>query len=159
VRRAFPRLRARVRGFRVPSGVPEQPYGLQAARGARRRAERALGAWPAADYGIGVEAGLQRDAGVGRIVDVQHVAVVDPQGSLTAAHGGGFYYPESITRQVRSGATVSEAIGPVAGDARIGSTIGAVGFLSRGALTRRELTEQAVLLALVPRIRRDLYQE
>jgi len=32
-----------------------------------------------------------------------------------------------------------------------------IGWLNAGAMDRRELTESAVLMALVPRIRRDLY--
>lgn len=156
---AFPDVKVRVRGLRVPSGVAEQPYGRDAHRGARQRATNALARGPKADYAVGVEAGLVRNAALGRWLDVQFVSVTDRQGTWSDAHGGGFYYPPAVLRAVRSGATVSEAVGPIAGDRRIGSTIGAVGFLSRGALDRRELTRQAVLLALLPRIRPDLYEE
>jgi len=41
---------------------------------------------------------------------------------------------------------------------RIGHKMGAIGFLSRGLLDRAQLTEQAVLMALLPRLRPDLYQ-
>jgi non-canonical (house-cleaning) NTP pyrophosphatase len=39
----------------------------------------------------------------------------------------------------------------------IGEKMGAVGYLTKGKLNREELTEQAVLMALVPRIRKELY--
>jgi inosine/xanthosine triphosphatase len=158
-RRAFPRMRMRVRGVRVDSGVAEQPYGGDAHRGARQRATNALARIPKADYAVGVEAGLVRSAALGRWLDVQYVSVLDRDGGWSDAHGGGFYYPPSVLRAVRAGATVSEAVGPIARDRRIGSTIGAVGFLSHGSLDRRELTEQAVVLALLPRVRPELYEE
>lgn len=156
---AFPKLRLNVKGFRVSSGVAEQPREGRTFEGARNRATRALEKWPKADYGVGVEAGILRDRWMDRYKDVQYAVAVDAQGVATSAHGGGFYYPTFVVKDVLAGKTISSIVGPVTGDPRIGSTIGAVGFLSKGALDRRELTKQGVLLALVPRIRRDLYQE
>ncbi len=39
----------------------------------------------------------------------------------------------------------------------IGKREGAIGFLSEGRMNRQELTEIAVLMAMVPRLRRGLY--
>lgn len=156
-RRAFPHMPLRVRGFNVKSGVPAQPLGGQTYTGAANRARRALSAWPAAEYGVGVEAGLFTDPLLDRIKDVQYAVVLDRSGVTSAAHGGGFYYPAHVTQAVLKGKTISAVVGPLAGDKRIGSTRGAVGWLSHDALTRKELTEQGVLLALLPRIRPDLY--
>ncbi len=158
-RRAFPRLRVSVRGVHVSSGVAEQPKGKATYRGALNRARGALAGWRRAEYGVGVEAGILRDPHMRRWKDVQYVAILDRQGSATSGHGGGFYYPDPVTKDVLSNRTVSSILGEVAGDPRVGSTIGAVGFLTRGALHRRELTEGGVLAALVPRVRRELYQE
>jgi non-canonical (house-cleaning) NTP pyrophosphatase len=52
---------------------------------------------------------------------------------------------------------VSAILGPVADDPRIGSTTGAIGYLSDGRLDRTALTQTAVLMAFLPRFRRDLY--
>ncbi|MBI2078234.1 MAG: inosine/xanthosine triphosphatase [Euryarchaeota archaeon] len=156
---AFPSLRVKVRGVRVKSGVPEQPTEAETFAGAENRARRALAAWPGADYGVGVEAGLLASPYLRRHLDVQYVVVVDKEGGLSAGHGGGFYYPRGVEERVLRGKTISDVMGPIARDPRLGSTTGAVGFLSRGAIDRRELTRHAVLLALVPRVRRDLYQE
>lgn len=156
-RKAFPRLNVSVRGVRARSGVAEQPLGDATWRGARARAAAALRGWAKADYGVGIEAGLHKHRAIGRWLDVQYVAVLDRAGSVSASHGGGFYYPDDATRAIRTGKTVSDVLGPMAQDPRLGSTTGAVGFLSRGALDRRALTAQAVLLALLPRIRAELY--
>lgn len=156
-RRAFPRLGVRVRAVRVPSGVPEQPKNDQTYLGARKRAERALGASPGFDYGVGVEAGLLWNWSFRRWTDVQFAVVADKEGRRTEAHGGGFYYPDGVTHEVLQGRTISQVMGRLAGDARLGGTTGAIGFLTRGALDRRELTAHAVLLALAPRLRPELY--
>jgi inosine/xanthosine triphosphatase len=155
--RMFPGLRSTVRRFGVASGVPEQPTGSQTAAGALMRAEAALGVWKNADYGVGVEAGLIRDRTLQRTLDVQYCAVVDARGTVSIGHGGGFYYPDHVLKEVAKGTTISDVLGPMAGDRRIGSTTGAIGFLTKGAVTRRELTEHAVSMALVPRVRPDFY--
>lgn len=158
-RAAFPRLRFRVRGVRVRTGVPEQPTEAQTFRGAENRARRALAGWPQADYGVGIEAGLHRSDYLGRRLDVQYVVILDKDGDRSAGHGGGFYYPRTVEERVLRGRTISQVLGPIARDPRLGSTTGAVGFLSEGALDRRALTRHAVLLALVPRVGRAHYQE
>jgi inosine/xanthosine triphosphatase len=156
--RAFPKLKTTVRAFDVASGVPEQPRDAQTATGALLRAEAALAVWTKADYGVGVEAGLLMDKSLGRHLDVQYCAVTDRTGGVSVGHGGGFYYPDGVTSAALDGKTVSQVLGPMAGDRRIGSTTGAIGFLTRGAIDRSELTTHGVLMALVPRIRPELYQ-
>lgn len=156
-RHAFPGLRLRMKPVKVSSGVPEQPRNRETYVGARQRAEHALAAQPAFDYGVGVEAGLVWNDSFARWTDVQYAVVVDRHGHRTEGHGGGFYYPNSVTEEVLKGRTISQVVGPLARDSRVGSTTGAIGFLTRGALDRRALTSHAVLLALTPRIRPELY--
>ncbi len=155
--RAFPSIKTTVRAFDVDSTVPEQPVDAQAARGAQARARAALDAWKTAEYGVGVEAGIVNDPGLDQKLDVQYCAVVDRRGLVTAGHGGGFAYPDDVLREVLEGATVSDVLGPRAGDERIGSTTGAIGWLTKDAIQRKELTTHGVLMALVPRVRPDEY--
>lgn len=145
-------------GVDVASGVPEQPRGDETLAGARRRAQAALGLAPGADYAVGVEAGLQQDSDGGWF-DVQACVVLDRNGHETRGWGPGFQYPDWVTKRALEGEMVSEILGPVAGDPRIGGTTGAVGFLSDGAMDRTELTRTAVLMAFLPRIRSALAME
>lgn len=156
VRRVFADLFRRVRVTMVPvaSGVPEQPFDQQAAIGAMNRARAALGH---ADFGVGIEAGLLWDASVGDYLDVQYCAIVDRGGRTTLGHGPGFEYPPSVVARVKAGRTVSEAMVELTGIREIGSKHGAIGFLTERRMDRDALTEAAVLMAMVPRIRRTLY--
>ena len=157
VRRALESLswRAAVSRIHVPTDVPEQPFGAEAIRGAVARARNALGP---ADFGVGIEAGLLWEPKVGDYFDVQYCAIVDRAGRVTVGHGPGFAYPPSVVRRVKKGNTVGEAMAALTGTRRIGSKQGAIGYLTDRRLDRDALTESAVLMAMVPRIRRDLYE-
>lgn len=155
--RLLPGLELDVQGHRVDSGVPEQPQGDEIRRGATLRAQAALDADPQADYAVGVEAGLNRDDD-GTWFDVQACIVLDSDGLATTGWGPAFQYPEWVTKRALAGEMVSDILGPVADDPRIGGTTGAIGFLTDGRYDRTEFTQQAVIMAFAPRIRRGLYQ-
>jgi len=111
-----------------------------------------------ADYGIGIEAGLMWNEEVRDFLDVQYCAIVDKRGRVTLGHGPGFAYPPAVVGKVKAGGTVSEAMEDLTGKKGIGRTTGAIGLLSGGRMDRTKLTEAAVLMAMVPRIRKDLYR-
>lgn len=156
VRQVFADLfdRVRVRAIPVPTGVPEQPIDQQAPVGAMNRARAAL---PEADFGVGIEAGLLWDASVGNYLDVQYCAVIDRSGRVTLGHGPGFEYPPAVVERVQAGRTVSQALAELTGIREIGSKYGAIGYLTERRMDRDTLTQAAVLMAMVPRIRRNLY--
>ncbi len=147
-------VRVHVKAVPVPTGVPEQPIDHQAPVGAMNRARSALGD---GDFGVGIEAGLIWDASVGDYLDVQYCAVVDRAGRVTLGHGPGFEYPRAVVDRVRAGKTVSEAMAELTGIRDIGTKHGAIGYLTGRRMDRDTLTEAAVLMAMVPRIRQDLY--
>lgn len=156
VERVLGRLfdRVEVVGREVDSGVPPQPQGAEAWQGAMNRARGALGT---GDLGVGIEAGLVPRGDAQTWLDVQFCAVVDRGGRLTLGAGPGFQHPPVVLEGIQAGMTVGEALGSLTGIADIGRKEGAIGFLTEGRMTRRELTEAAVLMAMIPRIRRKLY--
>ncbi len=143
-----------VKAVEVPPHVRPQPFEHETAAGAIARARAAIGN---GDYGVGIEAGLFWDEAAKDYLDVQYCAIVDKRDLLSIGHGPGFRYPPTVLAAVRAGKTVGEAMAAVAGTKDIGRAEGAVGWLSRGAMDRTRLTEAAVLMALIPRIRRELY--
>lgn len=138
----------------VDPGVPQQPFGEEIAQGAVRRARQALGT---SDFGVGIEAGLVWNEVLKTYFDVQFCAIVDREGRLTAGHGPGFVYPPEVLEEVKRGRAVGQVMSRLTGVPEIGRREGSIGYLSKGLLTRKELTEQAVLAALIPRIRPELY--
>ena len=137
----------RITAVDVPSGVPEQPRESATRDGAVNRATAALGNH---DMSVGIEAGVfERIDG---LIDIQFCAVLDRDGRLTVGTGPGFQYPPPVASMVRGGMTVGQAMKSVFGETDIGHRQGAVGFLSKGLLDRKTLTEQAVTAAMIPRL-------
>jgi inosine/xanthosine triphosphatase len=147
-------MRARVLRVSVRTAVSEQPFGDEALQGALNRATTAIGN---GDFGVGIEAGLVWSALASDYFDVQYCAIVDRAGRMTVGHGPGFTYPGKVIEKVKAGATVGEAMERLTGIRGIGSRQGAIGYLTEGRLDRDALTQAAVLMAMVPRIRRQLY--
>lgn len=136
----------------VDSGVGKEPFEGDVLKGAMNRARLCLGR---CDLGIGIEAGVYlEDDG---LYDIQQCAVVDKMGRITHGHGLGFHYPPPIERMIRQGLSVGEACDQLFQLEKNGHKGGAIGLLTDGMLKRKELTEQSVLAAMVPRIRMDLY--
>ncbi len=150
LRRFHPQLA--VNAVPVSSTVGEQPWGREAERGAEARARESLGR---GDLGIGIEAGVvEREDG---LYDVQHCAIVDGMGWTTRGHGMGFRYPPAVAELVRKGMTVGDACAQLFEEGDQGSGKGAIGILTGDVMDRKALTEQAVLAAMVPRVRKELY--
>ena len=141
-------------GVAVDSGVPPQPVGEDTVRGAKNRAVKALGE---ADYSVGLEAGLFWEGEMGEYVDRAYCAILDKFGRMTFGHSGGFIYPPEVIRMVKSGLEVGEAMERISGIEEIKKKMGAIGYLSKGIINRDEFNAQAVLMAMIPRIRPELY--
>lgn len=156
LKQAFPNVRLSVRGFSVDSRVHEQPVGFSRTwQGAINRAKGAGKKWHSADYCIGLENGLLPMGG--RHYDTQLCAMLDiATGRITSGCSMGFPLPEKVEklvvgpgRKVRS--SLGDAVDSLSGQKNIGRKKGALYFLSRGLMERSQMTEQAVLCALVER--------
>ncbi|MDD5778459.1 MAG: DUF84 family protein [Candidatus Thermoplasmatota archaeon] len=133
--RLFGHLEIKVNMVDVPRSL--LPCNREIEEGARGRALRAL---DGADYGVGIEAGLREteDAWL-----VEHCcAVADATGYVTVGRGPAFTCPENLAEKLGGpGRQEDEARASV------------VSYLSGGRLSRREIMEQAVLMALLPRVK------
>lgn len=143
-----------VEGVEVHTGVPRQPFGAQAFRGALNRA---LAAVKGVDFGVGIEAGLVYSPEMDDFYDVQYCVVADSTGLASAGHGPGFQYPRYVVEEVLRGKEVGEVMSRITGVEELGRKQGAIGHLSKGILDREGLTEQAVLMALIPRVNAEEY--
>ncbi len=141
-------------GVAVDSAVPPQPFNDDTVRGAKNRARMAIGD---ADYSVGLEAGLFWEEEIGDYVDRAYCAILDKFGRMTLGHSGGFLYPPEIIHMVKSGLEVGEAMEKISGIEEIKKKMGAIGYLSKGLINRDEFNAQAVLMAMIPRIRPELY--
>jgi inosine/xanthosine triphosphatase len=129
--------------------VPPQPFDGEVVQGAICRARNALAK---ADYGVGIEAGLVRFPGYDCYLSVQFCAVLDHTGRLTVGHGPGYTLPQEVLDRLMNGSTLNREMSRLSGIPEIKEKEGAVGILSGGRIDRFNITREAVLMALIPRI-------
>ncbi|MCA0986397.1 DUF84 family protein [Guptibacillus algicola] len=133
-----------VAGYDVPSGVSDQPWGdEETIDGAKQRAFASLEKGDA-DIGIGLEGGVYQ---IGQDLFVCNWGVlVDGVGKEIVAGGARFPLPEEIKRRVIGG----EELGPVMSDfasrAHVNKKEGAIGIVTKGAITRTAMYEHIVSL-------------
>lgn len=139
---------------KVATGVPAQPFGSETIKGAMNRAKHAYKSGDY-DYGVGIEAGLSDVEGY--IMDIQFCAIYDREG-FTIGCGSGFEYPPAVLSEVLAGREVGDVMSEVSGIDDLGKKMGAIGYLSHGMLDRTQLTEQSVMMALIPRMNPKLYK-
>jgi inosine/xanthosine triphosphatase len=154
--RAFPGRKLEVHGIRVESSVPSEPYGKDVINGALQRAQSAIDEADA-HLGVGIEAGLFWCEHLQDYIDVQYCAIVDRGERMTLGHGPGFQYPPPIMSKVKEGKTVGQAMADISGISGIGRKQGVVGYLSKGIMVRKGLTETAIIAAMLPRLNPKLY--
>lgn len=153
--RVFPDVDHRVEGLPVPSGVPDQPRGVEETRrGARNRVGAAADRRPEADFWVGIEGGvLERGAAMYAFARIC-VRSVEGEGESSS---GIFRVPEPVAERVRAGAELGAADDEVFGTEASKRGQGAVGLLTGGAVDRTELYAQGVCLALAPFVHPGLY--
>ena len=146
-----------VQGLNIESGVGKQPIGdSETFSGAYTRAANAKIAFPEADYWVGIE------GGVGKTGDNTEafawIVIIDKSGKLGKAKTATFLLPKVILDLINNGMELGEAMDQVFNQENSKQAGGAVGILTRGALSRKEYYKQAVLLGLIPFMNQEMYK-
>lgn len=155
LQRMFPQETFVAKGVSVPSGVADQPMtDAETRQGALNRVKHAQQQYPAADFWLGLEGGVEEMQG--SLASFAWIVVAAGQ-KLGQARTGTFFLPQVVTDLVRQGMELGVANDQVFSKVNSKQKGGAIGLLSHNALDRKELYTQAVLLALVPFKNEELY--
>ena len=132
---------------KTESGISDQPMSDEETfQGAQNRATNALQMVNGADYGVGIEGGLQQ---IGEHWVVGNIAAVAKSTGVTSAGASArVTVPEKIMAQVHNGAELNDAVHQITSLEDNGKKGGVLGLLSKGAVTRSSACHDAVLLAL-----------
>ncbi|WP_372776286.1 inosine/xanthosine triphosphatase [Mangrovibacterium sp.] len=139
----------------VPSGVSDQPMDEdETLQGAINRVLQARMKQPGADFYVGIEGGvsLHHD----RLFAFAWIVVVNSDFE-SHARTATFELPPEIRTLIFSGMELGDADDQVFKKQNSKQQNGAVGLLTSDRVTRETLYQQAVLLALIPFINRQLY--
>ncbi len=144
---------AEIIGVSVSSDVPEQPMGMyEILEGALNRALSAYDIM-GGDYSVGIEAGYIPLNSL--LLDVQVVIILDRDNRVTVGFSPAFQVPQEALRYQSLG----DYMAYLTGRKNINREIGAIGYFTKGAVTRTDLTYNAVIMALVPRLNSEYYGE
>ena len=153
----FPGEKFEIVAAAVKSGVSDQPISeTETLQGAMNRADRANRAIPSADFWIGIEGGIQNDKdGTAAYAWI----VVKSNDLVGKSRTGTFYLPQIVSKLLNDGLELGEADDIVFQQTDSKRKNGAIGILTGNVITRSELYEHAVILALVPFKNRKLYTQ
>lgn len=146
-------------GLAVPSGVPAQPVGDETFAGAENRA-RALVARNAAEglgasYCAGLEGGIAQLHG--RWFAFGVLCIADAAGRLGFGVSPLFEMPSPMLAQVLAGEELGHVVDRLSGERNSKQKGGAIAFLTRGRVDRRQLYAQGLAMALVPFLNEEMY--
>ena len=138
-----------IRSIQAESGVPSQPKTLdEMILGAQNRARNAF---LDCHISIGIESGIMPAHGtITRYLGPCCATIYDGKEFYTGL-GPAFEYPSEVIRHVETGLEIDEAFHKdgLTDNPRIGKADGVIGMLTKGRLTRKEYTKQAVVMAIV----------
>jgi inosine/xanthosine triphosphatase len=148
-------IAAEVRGVAVPSGVSTMPTGhAEVAKGAIERAHAARAALDAG-WGIGLEGGVTFDArGDAWLFSVAAIITSERE---SLARGGELLLPPPVAARLRAGAELGPLMDELLGTTNIKQGVGAIGYLTRGLITREAAFHDVFCRALAPLLHVDLY--
>ncbi len=146
-----------VTGVACKSGVREQPMTLdEIIKGAIIRARSVFGD---CEYSVGIEDGISKVPGSkSGYMNFCACAIFDGE-RIFLGLGPAFEYPPECTRRVvDEEITISEAFIPLTDKPDIGYEEGIIGWLTRGRISRKDYTKQAVEMAKIQIDNPGLYE-
>lgn len=148
---------ATVRGIKVASGVPDQPFGDEETQaGARQRARGALERTPEATLAVGLEGGVV-ELPDGRMRSCAWAVVVDATGREGVGGSLSMPLPARVAARIRNGEELGYAMDAEARTVGTKHGRGAVGILTAGLVDRQRAYEPMVAYALAPWLAADFY--
>jgi inosine/xanthosine triphosphatase len=155
-RKMFPGEECEGFGVSAASGVTDQPMSeAETYKGAYNRAENALKEMPDADYGVGIEGGIEDIDGEMRAF--AWIVARSKDGKIGKGRSSAFILPPAVADLVRQGKELGDADDIVFGRTNSKQANGAVGLLTDDVIVRRGYYTEASVLSWIPFKNKKLY--
>lgn len=142
-------------GVAVPSDVSNQPMTNQETlRGAINRVTHAKNDFPKADFWVGIEGGIEK---VGEEMMAFAWIVISSNEAIGKARTGTFFLPPKVVELINQGKELGEADDIVFGHSNSKQKNGAVGILTGNLIDRTQFYVEAMVLALIPFLNKEIY--
>ncbi|MFK7947391.1 MAG: inosine/xanthosine triphosphatase [Saprospiraceae bacterium] len=152
----FPDWELETEGVSVPSNVSDQPMGNEETfQGAMNRAKNAQAKMPNANFWVGVEGGNIRHNDTD--MEVMAWIVVLSKDKMGKARTAGFFLPKSVIDLINQGYELGHADDIVFKLDNSKQKMGSAGLLTDGVMNRLRFYVPAVILALIPFYKKELF--
>ena len=146
-------------GFRVSSGVSDQPLGEETFEGAKNRAlelqkinkEQNLNA----DFFVGIEGGVMNLGS--RWLASGTMCLINKENKIGYGMSPHFELPEHMAERLKKRVELGKIIDEMMGEKNTKTRGGAIGFFTRGKMDRKELYIHGLVNALVPFLNESIY--
>ena len=154
-KKIFPNERFSIKSVDVESGVSDQPMSdEETVKGAQNRARNALQLFPKADFSVGIEGGAKtRGTETFTFAWVVVVSKTEEGKGRTAS----FQLPIKVAMQLKEGKELGDVMDEIFGKKNSKQQEGAIGILTDGVIDRTKLYTPAVIAALIPFKKKNLY--
>ena len=138
-------------GQRTESGVAAQPMtSEETLQGALNRLENLRLAQPEADYYVAIEAGLDGDCSFAWVT-VQH------QTKVSKTRSASLPIPPQALKAMQQGEELGDVMDRMFAQTNVKQQGGAIAMLTNHLLTRSGVYQQAIILAMIPFIKPELF--
>ena len=148
-----------IEGISVNSEVPDQPVNEEIFQGAKNRVKNlkkyAIENNIEADYYVATEAGITNL--LGNWIDINSAVVEDAEGFQSVGTSQGFPIPEKYIKEIMD-TELGKVMDKVFQGKELGKGKGGIYNLTHSQVTRLELTEGAVIMALISHINGDIWK-
>jgi len=141
-----------VSGRDVDSKVSAQPIDDETFKGAKNRAKALVKLAKeenlSADYFVGIEGGIIEEHD--QWFALGCICIINSKGLTGFGTSALFPLPSIIVNELLNGKELGEVIDEIANDENSKQKGGAIGYLTNGIITRKDLYKQGIISALVP---------
>lgn len=154
-RKVFSNLDFECEGVSVPSDVSDQPMSnKETLDGAINRAVHAKNDFPNAKFWVGIEGGIEK---IGEEMMAFAWIVILSKDKVGKARTGTFFLPPKVVELINQGKELGEADDIVFGHSNSKQKNGAVGILTGNIIDRTQFYVEAMVLALIPFLNKEIY--
>ena len=140
-----------IEGISVPSLVPEQPVDDDIFKGAKNRVENlekfAKENNISADLFLAIESGISQKLGKWVIINI--AVIKDKNGQLSIGTGPAFPVPDKYVDNIIN-KTLGTVMDEIFNQNNLNTKEGGISYLTKGKISRIDITEQAFTMALIP---------
>lgn len=138
-----------IEGIKVNSDVPDEPVNDEIYLGASNRVknvkEQATNQCKEADYYVAIESGITNKLGEWIIINV--AVIEDKDGKRSWGTSAGFPVPEKYVEEIKQ-TDLGKVMDKIFNETELRAGKGGINLLTKGKITRIDLTKQAFIMAL-----------